>query len=433
MPKLKTKEQFIDDAIKKHGNKYDYSLVEYINNYTKIKIICSIHGIFEQTPCHHLEGNGCPNCNGTKKKSTEEFIIDARKVHGDKYDYSLVQYKRNNTKIKIICKKHGIFEQIPSSHLRGGNCLKCIGQHMDTEYFKEKSNKVHNNKYDYSLVSYKNCDTPIKIICPIHGEFEQKPEYHLLGRGCSKCGGSNRLTTEQFIQKSIEINGNKYDYSLVEYKNAHTKVKIICKEHGIFEQNARDHYRYCGCPICNKKSTEEFIIDAKKIHGNKYDYSLVEYKHHKIKVDIICSNHGVFKQYPSYHIQGVGCPSCNSSKGEENIKLFLLKNNLDFEHQKTFKGCKNKIRLRFDFYLINHNICIEFDGKQHFKPYDFFGGINTFNDIQKRDQIKNEYCQNNNIKLYRIRYDENINEKMDWILKKEGIDIKKYINKKLNY
>jgi len=114
MKKLTTKE-FINRAEKIHRNKYDYSLVEYVNTKTKIKIICKKHGIFEQTPNNHLCGKNCPKCHDYNKLTTKEFINKAEKDHGNKYDYSLVEYVNTKTKIKIICKKHGIFEQKPNT------------------------------------------------------------------------------------------------------------------------------------------------------------------------------------------------------------------------------------------------------------------------------------------------------------------------------
>jgi hypothetical protein len=201
-------EEFIDRANKIHNNKYDYSLVEYKNSYSKIKIICPIHGIFEQQPQAHLNKQGCPKCSGKMRKTREEFISECSKIHNHKYDYSLVKYKNNKTKVKIICPTHGIFEQRADMHLQGYGCDRCSGTFsLTTKDFIDRSKIIHNNKYDYSLVNYKNCSTKIKIICPIHGVFEQTPTYHLTKRGCPKCANKN-ITTEEFIQKAKNIHGN---------------------------------------------------------------------------------------------------------------------------------------------------------------------------------------------------------------------------------
>ena len=152
-----------------------------------------------------------------KKKTTENFIEDAIKVHGNKYDYSLVEYINTRTKVKIICKKHGVFEQSPYVHLTGSGCKKCISRKYTLNEFLEKCNKIHNNKYDYSLVDYKFNNTKVKIICPIHGVFEQNPNHHLNGHSCKRCNcknfnTKNNWTNEIFIEKSNIVHNNKYDY-----------------------------------------------------------------------------------------------------------------------------------------------------------------------------------------------------------------------------
>ena len=226
-----------------------------------------------------------------------------------------------------------------------------------------------------------------------------------------------RLTTEEFIERSILVHGDKYDYSLMEYKNVDTKIKIICPEHGVFEQTPHHHLNGIKCPNCshNKKiTTEEFIIKSKEIHGDRYDYSLVNYKHTKYnKIKIICPIHGIFEQAPYEHKNGSGCPICMESKGERIIRNILIQKNIKYETQKKFKECKYINILSFDFYLNEYNICIEYDGEQHFKKFRFEKDNNKLIIRQKRDQIKNEYCINNNIRLIRIKFDENIEEKLN--------------------
>jgi len=340
-------DKFIEKAIKIHDNKYDYSLVKYINNRTRIKIICPIHGVFEQTPDKHINSKrGCQVCGGTKKLTTEEFIKKSKKIYGNIYDYSLTEYINANTKVKIIYNGE-VFEQVAQSHLNGYNSsVKKINEDLKEKFIK-KSNIIHNNKYDYSLVKYKNTThSQVKIICHIHGEFEQFPISHLNGVGCVKCKNQ-----ENFIKKSNKLY-KKYDYSLVKYVDNYTKIKIICPIHGVFEQTPKNHYRN-------------------------------------------------------------GCPTCSKSKGEKEIKNILKNNNITYIQQKKFKECKNIRVLPFDFYLPEHNMCIEYDGLQHFKSIDYWGGEKTFKKVNLRDKIKNNYCEENNIKLVRIRYDENIANKMD--------------------
>jgi len=361
-----------------------------------------------------------------KKKTTDDFISKAISKHGDKYDYSLSVYTGWDKKIKIICPIHGIFEQSINSHLQGRECKKCgieklkKGITSNTEDFIKKSKLIHGDKYDYSIVNYKNSYTKIKIICPIHGIFEQEPSNHLTGYNCTKCNKSYRLTNEDFIKKSKLIHDDKYDYSLTKFKNIRTKVKIICPKHGIFEQLAANHLKM-GCDKCGIESRKitflEFLKMSEKVHKNKYDYSLVEYIDFDTKIKIICPKHGIFEQNPSNHIKlEHGCPICKESKGEKKIREHLKELNIFYECQKTFKDCIYKRPLKFDFFIRDYNLCLEYDGIQHFESIDVFGGDDELENLKTRDQIKNEYCKNNNIHLFRIKYNENIIKSLNKIL-----------------
>jgi Zn ribbon nucleic-acid-binding protein len=324
-PKLTT-EIFISKAIQKHGSKYDYSLVDYVHSQSKVQIICQDHGIFKQTPNSHLGGHCCSICTGKGgiKLTNETFISKSIQKHGSKYDYSLVDYVNAHTKVNIICPEHGTFEQSPDSHLSGSGCPTCFGVNKITnEIFIERSIQKHGNIYDYSLVKYINIHTKVKIICPEHGVFEQSPSNHLSGSVCPSCSG--------FINKSIQKHGSKYDYSLVEYTKNNEKVKIICKEHGIFEQIPSYHLRGSECPSCvNKIKTETFISKAIQKHGSKYDYSLVDFKKTKTKLKIICPEHGVFEQSPKRYLGGQACPHCSGGGGFDQSKpaiFYILKVN----------------------------------------------------------------------------------------------------------
>jgi len=198
------------------NNKYDYSKVEYVNNKQKVCIICPQHGGFMTTPEKHLNRKqGCPKC-ANKNVTTDEFIEKAKKIHGDRYDYSKVNYVNNSTNITLICSIHGDFEATPDKHLQGCNCSKCAGKFMDLEYFKEKSNKKHNFLYDYSKSIYIDKKTSVIIICPKHGEFSQSPDNHMQGNGCPICKTSKiELITNDFLKKNnIEYNyEKKFDWT----------------------------------------------------------------------------------------------------------------------------------------------------------------------------------------------------------------------------
>lgn len=288
----------------------------------------------------------------------------------------------------------------------------------NSEEFIEKAQKIHNDVYDYSLVNYINNYTKIKILCKKHGIFEQTPANHLKFRRCPKCFGKFTKTKEKFIEDAVSIHGVKYNYSLVKYINDSTKIKIICnKNKHIFEQIPNAHLRGQGCPKCLGfyKTNEEFIFQSRKIHGEIYDYSMVNYINATSKVKIICKIHGIFEKTPNNHLDKnkfSGCPKCNQSIGEKKIYDFLLNNNIPFEFQKKFNGCKNKRNLIFDFYLSKHNLCIEYNGIQHYEEKDYFGGENSLNYIKNNDNIKNNYCENNNINLLIIKYNEDVITKL---------------------
>lgn len=244
-----TTDEFIQKAKNKFGNKYDYSLVKYVASKIKVKIICPSCGVFEQQPTNHLIGYGCPKCSGLYK-TTEEFIKQARKIHGDKYDYSKTNYITSKFKVIITCPIHGDFIQSPTNHLKGG-CVKCGGRlRLTTEEFIGRSKIIHDNKYDYSKVNYITNTTKVTIICPIHGEFKQQPTKHMDDKnGCPKCSGSY-MDTKFFIEKANIKHNNLYNYSKVNYVKATEKVIIICSEHGEFQQTPNSHLNGSGCPKC---------------------------------------------------------------------------------------------------------------------------------------------------------------------------------------
>ena len=210
-----------------------------------------------------------------RRKTLENFIEEAHKVHGNKYDYSKVKYVNTNTKVRIICPIHGEFEQRPADHIKGVGCKYCSHRsyELTTEEFIERAKKVHGDKYDYSKVEYINNHTDVCVICPIHGEFKQNPILHLSGCGCKYCSHrSYELTTEEFIERAKKVHGDKYDYSKVKYINNKTKVRIICPIHGEFEQNPYHHLKGSGCPYCNNGLTKQYKFNLLQEFENEYDF-----------------------------------------------------------------------------------------------------------------------------------------------------------------
>ena len=269
------------------------------------------------------------------------------------------------------------------------------GKKLTTEEFINKAKQIHGDKYDYSKVEYINNQTKVCIICPKHGEFWQIPSSHLIGIGCPKCSGTKKLTTEEFISKAKQVHGDKYDYSKVEYVNAKTKVCIICPEHGEFWQTPSSHTQKKGCPFCAKNiklTTDDFIKRAKQIHGDKYDYSKVEYVNMESKICIVCPIHGEFWQTPHNHLK-YGCSKCQSSKLEKEVREILDEYNIAYEEQKTFDWLVYKQKMYLDFYLPKYNIGIECQGEQHFNKYRFEKDEKRLILRQKRDKIKKFLCE----------------------------------------
>lgn len=289
----------------------------------------------------------------------------------------------------------------------------------NSDYYKNKfilkSNERHNNKYDYSEVFYINSTTKVEIICKDHGSFYVRPDAHVRKVGCPSCNGGIKYSNETFILKSSTLHKNKYDYSKVKYINSTTKVQIICKDHGSFFMAPSNHLTGQSCPTCSgvkRKTNSDFILISNRIHNNKYDYSKVEYKNNRLKVEIICKKHGIFYQIPKDHMSGRGCLLCNTSRGESMVSERLKSLGIFFIREHKFDNCVsiNGVRLPFDFYLPKYKMVIEYDGRQHYEVVDRFGGIDAHEILVKNDKIKNDWCLENNIELVRIKWD---NDKSD--------------------
>lgn len=287
------------------------------------------------------------------------------------FNYDLVPNKfLYNEKITIRCLVHNFtWNQIAASHIQGQGCKFCKGDKIrnckfkDIEYFKIKSNKKHNNFYDYSKTIYNGMHEDVTIICPVHGEFRQNAGRHSDGSGCQLCKSQKMrdrrlsiMDTCQLINKFNLIHKDRYNYDEVFYINAKTPVKIKCKKHGYFYQ------------------------------------------------------------LPFVHLNGNGCSKCKNSKGEFIIQNVLDNHVIEYISQKIFPECRYKLPLKFDFYLPDYNLCIEYDGEGHFAPikykgttYDTHQADMKFEESKIRDSIKTEFCNTNSINLLRIPYWEKDN------------------------
>lgn len=349
----------------------------------------------------------------------EEFLEKARDKHGYKYEYPNLSEKVLSSDSIDILYKGVLYKQKVVKHILLGRCPEKNTPIKTTEQFIKEAKEIWGDKYDYSLANYKGATKPLKVI--FEGIiFEQIASSHL--RGMAPELNMNR---DWFIKRAKDKWGDKYDYSLVEYKDCKKKVKIIYKKTGeIFEQTPHLHlYRAPeNIRLAIRKTTEQFIKEANIIHDFRFSYDKTNYIKNQIKVIINCPIHGDFEQRPLSHLQGNGCPNCSESKGEKIIAKYLDKNNISYYRQHKFDDCKNIFQLPFDFYIPKYRTCIEFDGKQHYEPADFFGGIEAFEKLKINDRIKDDYCEDNFINIIRIRYDQM--DKIDSILN-ESFQIKK--------
>lgn len=302
-------------------------------------------------------------------------------------------------------------------HLGGQGCPKCNGCRRTTDDFIKIFKGKYDKPYSFEKTDYKNSNTKVCVTCEKHDDFYITPHMLLRGQGCPKCG-RNRIgkahsdTQETFLQKAKEKGLlEKYDFSNIVYERSNCKIQLYCgkqdkcgKEHGIFYITPNDLLNGHGCPKCSKvyrRTQDELIEDFRIVHGDKYDYSKVEFKNMRTKVCMICPEHGEFWQLPDSHIRGQGCPQCKMSHMENNISQLLKDNDIEFEYESNINGLLQ--RKSVDFYIPKYNLTIECQGGQH-----FYGGFNRKDKVKannihytvlRRDIEKKKILDENNIRI----------------------------------
>jgi len=328
--RVKSKEQWVAKSKETHGDYYDYSKVIYVRSRDKVIIICPKHGEFSQVASEHYI-SGCNSC-GTERSSKsrtnsrEQWLQKAKKTHGDKvFDYSLVpESVRGEDYVDIICSNGHKWNISFQNHCYQSGCPACYNlrrgetlRYTQAEWIAKAQEKFV-DKYDYSKVNYTGSYDSITISCPDHGEFTTNPAVHLHSLiGCSKCadieiGVKRRLTQDQVIAKARLIHGDKYDYSKLNYTTTQNKITIICPEHGEFELQANEHINLAsGCRFCCRHEVHpaDYIKDCIRVHGNTYDLSKVNYVGYYEEITPICPIHGLFRTKAGNFIRG-GCGSC---------------------------------------------------------------------------------------------------------------------------
>ena len=390
------KVKFIEKAKNRHGDKYDYSKVEYINSTAKVCIICKEHGEFWQTPQGHVRGQGCPKCANIKRGDTfrsdgDTFVKRATVLHDGKYIYDKDSYINAMTKVPILCLKHGTFWMTPMNHLLGQGCPKCSGRGLNTEEIIELFKEKHGDSYDYSKVVFTKMHEKVCIICKEHGEFWQTPSKHLLGQGCPKCSDIKKakgrtLTTNDFIEKSSKIHNNKYVYDKTEYKGTYDSLTITCPIHGDFTQRANDHLNGHGCPICgnNMSLAEKEIEDYVKSFGIKTETKVRGILSNNKEIDILIPELNIGIEYDGlkWHSDEFKDKNYHLNKTEECKKLGIrLVHIFEDEWMNKKEIIKSIIR----------NII----GKTENKIYARKCIIQNVNDNEKKEFLEKNHIQGN--------------------------------------
>jgi len=309
--------------------------------------------------------------NNNKRLTTSKYIEKAIKKHGEKYDYSKSIYSHSMEQIEIICKIHGLFNIVASSHLSGKGCQKCGKNSLNgtTEEFVSKAKEIYGDRFDYSKTFYTTLRTKLEIVCREHGPFKLYPYAHFTGNGgCRTCSRNKPITTEEYIQRAKSLHGNLYDYSEINYISGRNKVTIICRKHGKFEVTANEHIREnrgSNCKKCvydmNRLSNPVFITRAREIHGDLYDYSLIDYHRADQKIKIICKKHGIFKQTPDSHWAGGGCNYCRGRVSKKETQ-WLDQLGVAKKHRQTTLTMSSGKRYHADAYIPETNTVYEFNG-----------------------------------------------------------------------
>lgn len=412
--RTKLKNKFLEKVKEKYNNTYSYPNIdnEYKNKNSYITIVCNKHNYeFKTKPLNHVKNNGCKYCyKDLTSVGKEEFLKRAKEIHGDKYDYSKVDYKTSREKVEIICPVHGSFWQTPYHHTYNKNkCPKCYLDRRRTtgriilakpENVMKWMDIIKIKRPNISLapgakITGKEIQT--KWMCSIHGELNTTLK-NILRVGCKYCSRNSNELREIFINKAKKVQGDNVDYSKTDLSEF--MPTFICKTHGIeYKQEKRNHIMYIGCPECiknmHKKSNEDFIKESKLIHGDKYNYDKTNYVNIHHKVTITCPIHGDFDVLAGEHLRKTrkptGCKYCDiRCLGEKRVLDVLNKNNIKFIYQ--YK--REPYNFRWDFVLPDIKLNIELDEKHH----------TYLNIISVNDKHKDIIMKKDGYKVVRLPY-----------------------------
>ena len=340
-------------------------------------------------------------------------------------------YKNSKQGLLWICSKHGEYKQTWHNHKNGQSCPKCNKERLKTNNPNKRWNmeKMYNYCKEHNLdlpkegQEYTNLHNKYIYICPKHGEYEQSWGVHKNGHLCKKCSLDkiSAKFSKGYYTYLEECKEKGYDLPIEDYINAHTKIKHKCDKGHIYEQKPNSHLHGEGCSVCGNslktgrqsKSPKKYIQECRE---KGLDLPIESYANCKTRIKHKCSKGHIYSQSPDMHTTPNrlnGCPVCNESHGERFIRNYLDKNNIKYIPQKKFNNLKDKQLLSYDFYLPDYKILIEYQGKQHYESFEYFGGKDKFRKQQYHDKLKREYANDNGYRLLELHYSLDSQDKVN--------------------
>ena len=407
---------------------------------------CKEHGDFEIDPSNHIHlKRGCKVCSGgnfinadnSKKRLTQtQFLKKANDIAPASLDFSKSVFHDTRTKIVVTCKIHGDFKIQPSNLFQGATCRHCattlVGnkRRVGTKELLNRITTKFGNRYEVDKNSLVKATSPIRLKCKTHGWFEGLIGNLINSSGCPQCKNAKaavirnkqlKLSKTEIIERFKNLHKDNYSYTASEPNGINSTVKIHCAKHGYFEQKVSTHLQGKGCQDCGVEQRRlnqllqqsEIYVRLKELNGNLFIYPPNLGLELRERMPIICREHGIFYQPLRIHLDGNGCSECSQSLGARRVSHWLTEHEIAYEVEALIPAGKKGLPLRADFYVAEHNMYIEYDGEQHYKPIAFFGmdeqtSISVFNDQKERDRAKENWILDNGFELLRIRFDQNV-------------------------
>lgn len=433
MAKKKTHEEYVAELAEKRPDVEVTGL--YINAKTNVEHRCKIHDVYwVARPDNVLHGKCCPECAREGRRNancmTHEEYVSRLSVENP--DIEIVgEYVDAKTKSLHHCLKHDVYwDVMPNSVLyKHSGCPECAKEKFRSSMMKSQEeyiNELSIKNPDVELVDEcKGGKIATQHYCKIHNVlFNIRPEDALQGSGCNECKSyklrmKKLKTEEEYIVELAEK--NPFVKLVGNYHESLTPTEHLCLIHNVvWSPTPARVLSGGGCKQCGSEKISNYFMKPRQdyieeLSDKNRDVELIgEYLGGKKPTQHYCKIHNVeFVASPESVLKGRGCSHCVESKGERLVRQWLEKCDIKYKYQEPFDDCRDVLPFPFDFYLPEFNVCIEYDGKQHFEPIEYFGGQEAFEYTQKHDKIKNEYCKNNNIKLLRIPYFANVEEELN--------------------